>query len=63
MRSIRIGVPSCKAKLVMWENTEDEKAFEIKDIKTKPYVLAYGVKYYLDEEEIKFLQTMLDILE
>ena len=58
MRSIRIGVPSGKAKMVLWEGTEDEESFEIKSLKRgTPYVIAYGVKYELTEEEIKKLTT------
>lgn len=51
MRSIRIGFPSGTCKLVLWEGTEDEEAFPIKAPKTKPYVEAYGKKYYLSPEE------------
>ena len=59
MRSIRIGVPSGKAKMVLWEGTEDEKSFEIKSLKRGiPYVIAYGIKYELAEEEIKHLRQM-----
>lgn len=64
MRSIKICVPSGKAKLVLWENTEDEEAFEIKCIKRgTPYVMAYGVKYELTEEEIQCLKNMLQIVK
>ena len=59
MRSIRVGVPSGKAKMVMWEGTEDEESFEIKSLQRgTPYVIAYGVKYELTEEEIKHLRYM-----
>ena len=59
MRSIRVGVPSGKAKLVMWEGTEEEESFEIKSIKRgTPYIIAYGVKYELTEEEINHLRMM-----
>lgn len=59
MRSIRISVPSGKAKMVLWEGTEDEKAFEIKSLKRGiPYVTAYGVKYELTDEEINCLRYM-----
>ena len=59
MRSIRIGIPSGKAKMVLWEGTEDEKSFEIKSLKRGiPYVIAYGIKYELTEEEIKHLRQM-----
>lgn len=64
MRSIRIGVPSGKAKLVLWENTEDEESFEIKSLKRgKPYVIAYGKKYELTDEEIECLEKMLEVLK
>lgn len=52
MRSIKIGVPSGKAKMVLWEGTEDENSFEIKSSQRgTPYVIVYGVKYELTEEE------------
>ena len=59
MRKIRVGVPSGKAKMVMWEGTEDEESFEIKSIKHgTPYIMAYGVKYELTEEEIHHLRML-----
>jgi hypothetical protein len=59
MRSIQIGVPSGKAKMVLWEGTEEQEAFEIKSLKRgTPYVMAYGVKYELTKEEIKHLRYM-----
>lgn len=59
MRSIRIGVPSGTAKLVLWQGTEDEEAFEIKSAKRGvPYVMAHGIRYELTEEEIKQLRLM-----
>ena len=62
MRSIKIGVPSGKAKMTLWENTEDEETFEIKSLKRGiPYVMAYGKKYELTEEEIKHLQYMKSV--
>lgn len=63
MRSIKIGVPSGKAKMTLWENTEDEETFEIKSLKRgTPYVMAYGKKYELTEEEIKYLRNIQKIL-
>lgn len=62
MRSIRIGVPSGKAKMTLWEGTEEEESFEIKSLKRgTPYVVAYGVKYELTEEEINHLRYMLKV--
>ena len=59
MRKIRVGVPSGKAKMVMWEGTEDEESFEIKSLKRgTPYIMAYGIKYELKEEEINHLRLM-----
>lgn len=63
MRSIRIGVPSGKAKMTLWEGTEDEQSFEIKSLKRgTPYVMAYGVKYELTKEEINNLRLMQKII-
>ena len=59
MRSVIIGVPSGRAKMVMWEGTEDEESFDIKSLKHGiPYIIAYGVKYELTEEEINHLKTI-----
>ena len=59
MRSIRIEVPGRKAKLVLWEHTEDEESFEIKSLKRgTPYVVAYGIKYELTDEEIKYVREL-----
>ena len=58
MRNIRVGVPSGKAKMVMWEGTENEESFEIKSLNRGiPYIMAYGVKYELTEE-INHLRMM-----
>ena len=63
MRSIRISVPSGKVKMVLWEGTEDENSFEIKSLKRgTPYVIAYGVKYELTEDEIKNLRVMQKLM-
>lgn len=62
MRSISVGVPSGKAKMTLWENTEDEETFEIKSLKRgTPYVMAYDTKYELTEEEIKQLRYMIKV--
>lgn len=59
MRPISMEVPSGKAKLTLWEGTEDECSFEIKSLKRgNPYVVAYGIKYELTEEERKHLRIM-----
>ena len=64
MRKITVGVPSGKAKMTLWEGTEDQETFEIKSLKRgKPYVMAYGIKYELTEEEIKHLRTMQKVTE
>lgn len=63
MRSIKISIPSGKAKMILWEGTEDEETFEIKLLKRGiPYVVAYGIKYELTEEEITYLRHMQDII-
>lgn len=46
--------------MTLWEDTDDAEAFEVKALKSgKPYVKAYGVKYYLTDEEIRFIDTVL----
>ena len=63
MRKISVGVPSGKAKLVLWEGTEEQESFEIKSLKRgTPYVMAYGVRYELTEEEIKYLKTIQKVI-
>lgn len=62
MRSIRIGIPSGKVKMVMFEGTEDEEAFEVKSLKRgTPYIVAYGTKYYLNKEEIRMIKKLLQL--
>lgn len=62
MRSISVGVPSGKAKMTLWEGTEDQEVFEIKSAnRGTPYVMAYGVKYELTEEEIEKLHQLQNV--
>ena len=62
MRSIRIGIPSSKVKMVMFEGTEDEEAFEVKSLQRgTPYIVAYGTKYYLSNEEIQMAKKLLQL--
>lgn len=62
MRSIRIGIPSGKIKMVMFEGTEDEETFEVKSLKRgTPYIVAYGTKYYLSKEEIQMVKKLLQL--
>ena len=62
MRSIRMGFPSGKVKMVMFEGTEDEEAFEVKSLQRgTPYILAYGTKYYLSNEEIQMAKKLLQL--
>lgn len=59
MRSISIGIPSGKLKMALFEGTDEERYFEIKSLKRGiPYVLAYGVKYELSKDEIKYLRVL-----
>lgn len=59
MSSISIGIPSGKLKMALFEGTEDERYFDIKSLKRGiPYVLAYGVKYELTKDEIKYLRVL-----
>ena len=61
-RSVRVTFPSLAVKLTLWEGTDDEESFVVKSLKRgKPYVLAYGVKYYLTDKEIQFAKSMLNI--
>ena len=63
MRSIKTSIPSGKVKMALWENTEDEEWFDVKSLKRgKPYIVAYGIKYELTEDEIKHLKYMLKVI-
>ena len=63
MRSIKISVPSGKVKMIMWEGTEDEEAFEVKSLKRgTPYIMAYGVKYELTNEEINHIKDLQNLI-
>ena len=57
-----MSVPSGKLSLVLFEGTEDERAFYIKAQKTKPYVIAYGVRYDLTSDEIKHMNTLKNLI-
>ena len=63
MRSIRMGVPSGKLKMTLFEGTEDEETFEIKSLRRGVhYVTAYGTKYYLTNEEIQAAKKLLQLI-
>lgn len=55
-------MPSKTPKLWLWEGTEDEESFPIKAARgDKPYVIAYGKKYYLTDAEIIILRQMMGL--
>lgn len=58
-RYVTVSLTTGKAYLRMWVGTVDEKQFVIKAPKTKPYVMAYGVRYDLTEEEIESLKHQM----
>ena len=63
MRSISVGVPSGVVKMTLWAGTEDEERFPVKSLKRgKPYVMAYGVKYELTEEEARFARNLAGLV-
>ena len=58
-RSISVGFPTGKVKLTLWAGTEDEEAFEVKGLKCgTPYVLAYGTKHYLTDQEVRIARQL-----
>lgn len=64
MRSISVGMPSGTVKMTLWENTPDEEKFPIKSLKRgTPYVIAYGIKYELTEQETKVAKQFLGLKE
>lgn len=59
MRQIRLGFPSKKYKLVLFENTEDEVVSTIYKIDSdQPYAKVNNTKYYLTKDEIEHLRKM-----
>lgn len=64
MRSIRVGIPSGKIKMVMFEGTEDEESYVVKSLKRgTPYIVACGTKYYLSKEETDAAKKLLKLIE
>lgn len=44
--------------LTLWADTEDEKSFKVRAPKTKPYVMAYGIRYDLTAKERKTMREL-----
>lgn len=62
MRTIKVGCPSGVVKMALWAGTDDEEWFAVKSIKRgKPYVQAYGIKYYLTDQEIHIVNSLLSL--
>ena len=62
MRDIKLIVRSRTIKMRLFKGTEDDQFFEVKSLKRgKPYVLAYGIKYYLTDEEAKIAKQWAKI--
>lgn len=63
IRPISMSVPLGKLKLTLWAGTEDEQSFLIREADSeRPYVNAYGIKYYLTKEEIKALHQLQKLI-
>lgn len=62
-RYITVGFPSGKVKLTLWAGTEDEESFPVKGLRNccKPFVMAYGIRYELTEDEVRFARASLGI--
>ena len=61
MRTITI-LHDGRVKLTLWAGTEDEETFAVKSLKRgNPYVLAYGVKHYLTEQETRVARQLSGI--
>lgn len=41
MRNIRVSFPSGTVKMVLWEGTEDEKAFPVKSLNSSDHCSSY----------------------
>ena len=51
--------PNGGVKLTLWVGTEDEEAFAVKGLKRgTPYVMAYGLKHYLTEQEARIARQL-----
>lgn len=62
MRPISISFPSGQVKMTLWAGTTDEESFPVRCVnRGKPYVMAYGIKYELTEEETNFMRNVLGI--
>ena len=62
-RIISVGLLDNKAYLILWYDTEDEESFPVRCLKRgRPYVLAYGTKYYLTNEEIRDIKNTINNL-
>lgn len=62
-RPISVGFPSGIVKLTLWADTDEEESFPVKSLKRgTPYVMAYGIKYELTEEEARFARQVLGIV-
>ena len=59
-RQIKLSFPTGKLKMTLWGGTEDERDFTIKSSKSRPYVVAYGKKYYLTNKEIVNMNKLID---
>lgn len=58
-RYVTVNLLTGKPYLMLWANTEYQEEFPIKAIKTKPYVMAYGVRYDLTNKEIGQMNKMI----
>lgn len=62
-RPISLVLPIGILKMTLWAGTEDEESFTIKGLRRgTPHVVAYGVKYYLTEKEIRIAQQLEESL-
>ncbi len=63
IRQISLILPKGILAMTMWAGTEDEERFAIKGLsRGTPHVIAYGVKYYLTNEEIRIAKQLLESL-
>ena len=61
MRTITV-YSNGSVKLTLWAGTDDEEMFAVKCLKRgNPYVLAYGVKHYLTEQETRIARQLSGI--
>lgn len=57
-RRLSVNLEDGSFTLYLWCGTEDEEGFKVRATKTKPYVMAYGVRYDLTKKEQQDMKSL-----